>query len=305
MLDLWELLDSKPTLMVAGAFDGLSAVLVETSRFDAVWASGFCISTSRAIPDMSILTVSDLLTRVGEMTGSVSIPIIVDCDEGYGSLTNTLDLVKQLVDMQVQGICIEDNSYPKLNSFLKGGKRSLVSTESFGEKLRAVRNIAPGLVLIARTEALIAGMTVEEAVKRGQFYAESGANLVLLHSDYTTLSEFKILVSKWNCVTPLVAIPTMSPHISFDQLSTLGFRVIIYANQGLRASVYHCEKVLRSIRATGSLSAVHEEIVSMDRLFTLTGTTAYGFRAQNNNANAGEWLCRPISSGQSLSEQVP
>lgn len=267
---LGEALEHKKTLMVAGAFDGLSARLIQRAGFDAVWASGFCISASKSIPDMSVLTATELLDRVAEMLDSTSIPLIVDCDEGYGHLLSTTRLVKQLHSQGVQSICIEDNLYPKINSFYKASQRSLVSTEAFCEKLRAIKDIAPEVVLIARTEALIAGLGLEEAVRRGHAYSQSGADLILLHSAYDELSQYKHLISAWSANTPMIVIPTMSIHAKFADFVQLGFKMVIYPNQPLRASVWLMEKALHELRDTGNPSLISGSMVPMDYIFKLT-----------------------------------
>lgn len=264
-------LESKPSLIVSGAFDGLSARLVERAGFDAVWASGFAISASMGVPDANIMTASELVRKVSELVDAVTIPVIVDCDEGYGALPSTLRLVKQLARQGVQGICIEDNFYPKINSFLEGPERLLASKEAFSAKIRAVKNCVPDVVLIARTEAIIAELGVEEAIERGLHYAELGADCIVLHSKYQTLSQFADLITAWPGVAPLIVIPTLASHVSFADFTKLGFKIVIFANQVFRASLHRMEEVLHTLQHTGIISEIEDKMVSMEHVFQLTG----------------------------------
>jgi phosphoenolpyruvate phosphomutase len=276
VIDLRTILRQGPPLVACGAFDGLTARLVERAGFDGIWASGFCISASKGMPDANVLTMADLIDRVAEMARAVSIPIIVDCDEGYGDSAGTVRLVAGLADVGAQAICIEDNRHPKVNSFLAGGRRSLVPARAHCERLMAVKAAVPDLVLIARTEALIAGLGLDEGLARGRAYAESGADLVLIHSRFTGLGQFRELAASWDGPRPLIVIPTLARGVACDDLAALGFRIVIFANQALRAAVFGIERVLARIRALGCQDAVLGDLSSLDHLFELTGLTADG-----------------------------
>jgi len=255
---------------VGGAYDGLSALLVERAGFDAVWASGFSIAASKCLPDCNVLTGEELVDRVGDMTRAVSIPVIVDCDEGHGELDNTSNLARQLADCGAAGICIEDSEYPKLNSFYGAPGRSLLDFETYARKLHAIRTAAPDVVLIARTESLIAGECLESALARGRQYAEAGADFVLIHSRFTNLDQFQNLASTWKGTVPLVVIPTLAEEVSWLDLRHIGFRMVTYANQALRASVRAQERALQEIRSLSADSAAKSQLVPMEHIFRLT-----------------------------------
>lgn len=259
--------------LVGGAFDGLSASLAERAEFDAIWASGFSISASKCLPDCSVMTPADLVSRVSEMTRAVTIPVIVDCDEGYGELSSTMELVGQLANCGAAGVCIEDSQYPKVNSFYGEPARLLLDAASFARKLRTIRKALPRRILIARTESLIAGEDLNTAVGRGVRYAESGADFVLIHSRYTSLCDFERLARAWTIPVPLVVIPTLAERTSWRDLMSLGFSMVIYANHALRASVLAQEQALSRIRdlpGTGMIS----NLVPMQHIFNLTNLQA-------------------------------
>ena len=114
-------------LRVAGAFDAMSAKLVELNNFDAVWAGSFAISATHALPDASILTMTEFLSVASNMADACSIPIIADCDTGFGGPSNVSHLVKKYESAGIAAICIEDKIFPKQNSLLEDGKQELLS----------------------------------------------------------------------------------------------------------------------------------------------------------------------------------
>lgn len=271
MVSLPELMHSKPTLMASGAYNGLTARLVENAGFDALWASGFSISASMALPDANVITASELVRTVDEMVNSVAIPVIVDCDEGYGALPGTLRLVQQLWKAGAQGICVEDNTYPKVNSFFTAREHLLIHKQHFADKVSAIKQAVPEMMVIARTEALIADLSLDEAIDRGVFYAEHGADCVVLHSRYSELAQYEVMMKSWPCDVPLVVIPTMAPGIKFTDFARLGYKIVIFANQVLRANVLVTEQILQLLHTHGDLSLVQDRLASMQHIFDLAG----------------------------------
>ena len=117
-------------LRVAGAFDAMSAKLVEINNFDAIWAGSFAISATHAVPDASIMTMTEFLQVAKNMVDSCNIPIIADCDTGFGGPSNVSHLVKQYEQAGVAGISIEDKIFPKQNSLLENGKHKLLRSKA-------------------------------------------------------------------------------------------------------------------------------------------------------------------------------
>ena len=116
-------LKEKNILKVAGAFDAMSAKLVEINNFDAIWAGSFAISATHALPDASILTMTEFLSVASTITDACSIPVIADCDTGFGGPSNVSHMVKKYEKAGVAAVCIEDKTFPKQNSLLKNGKQ--------------------------------------------------------------------------------------------------------------------------------------------------------------------------------------
>ena len=120
-------LESQSILKVGGAFDAMSAKLVENSGFDAVWAGSFAISATHALPDASILTMTKFFDVASSMASTCEIPIIADCDTGYGGPSNVRHMVQKYENAGISSICIEDKIFPKENSLLENGRNDLLS----------------------------------------------------------------------------------------------------------------------------------------------------------------------------------
>ncbi|MFQ5573990.1 MAG: isocitrate lyase/PEP mutase family protein, partial [Nitrosopumilaceae archaeon] len=163
-----ELLRSKDFLVLAGAHSGLSAKIAERSGFDGIWASSFEMSALFGLPDSNILSFKDTYDLVKGMLYVTDIPVIVDCDNGYGNAVNVIRTVREYDSLGVAGICIEDNTFPKKCSFYNSKKRELESSKDFSNKISAAKDaqIDKSFFVIARTESFIAGLGLEEALSR-------------------------------------------------------------------------------------------------------------------------------------------
>jgi phosphoenolpyruvate phosphomutase len=267
------LLERSRVALAAGAHDALSAKLAQEAGFDAVWASGFGISAVQAVPDANILTLTEMLDAVRRMADAVDIPVIADCDNGYGNAINVIRTVAEFERAGAAGICIEDNEFPKRCSFYAGVRRDLVATEEHARKIEAAVSARRdrGFVVIARTEALICGLGIDEALERATAYAAAGADAVLVHSKQKDFAELARFAERWDRRTPLVAVPTTYPDVSQQELQAAGFRMAIFANQALRGAIVAMRDVLRRMRETGKVASVEERIVTLEEVYKLVG----------------------------------
>ena len=183
---LRELFKSEGVIRAVGAHDGLSAKLVELNGFDGVWASGFEISASHAVPDANILTMTQYLEAASIMNDAVSIPVVADCDTGYGNSNNVMHMVRKYEAAGIAAVTIEDKMFPKVNSYIPG-RQEWASIAEFVGKILAAKNAqqTKDFMVIARVEALIAGWGQEEALRRAHAYAEAGADAILIHPKLT------------------------------------------------------------------------------------------------------------------------
>ena len=264
-------LRTKPILKVGGAFDAMSAKLVENNGFDAIWAGSFAISATHALPDASIMTMTEFLAVASNMVESCKIPVIADCDTGFGGPSNISHMVKKYETAGIAAISIEDKIFPKQNSLLENGKQELISEKEFVAKIIAARDTKQNkeFMIIARTEALIAGMGVNEALKRANAYEDAGADAILIHSKKDTPNEIFEFSDMWNGNIPLIVVPTSYPSVNLDELISHKIRMVIYANQSLRVAHSAMSRVLQEINKTKSLTEVKEKMSTMEQIFEL------------------------------------
>ncbi|MBI4574740.1 MAG: isocitrate lyase/phosphoenolpyruvate mutase family protein [Planctomycetes bacterium] len=270
---LRALLAGPGAAVAAGAHDGLGARLAEEAGFDAVWASGFELSASRGVPDANVLTMTESLEAARAMDGATRLPIIADCDNGFGNAINVLRTVADYERSGIAAICIEDNAFPKRCSFYSGVRRELVPVEEHVGKIRAAREARrdPDTVLIARTEALIAGLGQAEALGRARAYADAGADAVLVHSRARDFRELAGFLAAWDRPCPVVAVPTTYAATPVAEMARAGVRLVIYANQGLRASVRAVGEAFRALRRGGRADAADDRICTLEEVYRLIG----------------------------------
>lgn len=263
-------------ITAVGAHDALSAQMIDEHGFDAIWVSGFGVSTmSYAMPDANLVTMSEALAAAIRMDAAVNIPVVADCDNGFGGLSNVVRTVREYERAGIAGICIEDNHFPKRNSLYQGSsKRELIPMEEQARRIRAGKNAqeTEEFVFIARVESLIAGHGVTDALRRANAYAEAGADAILIHSKDKTLKEIEAFLSEWQGSAPLVAVPTLFPDFTVEQLHEKGFQMIILANQVMRAAVKAMEETLTVLKRERKAAAVDGAIAPVNTIFDLVKT---------------------------------
>lgn len=269
---LRSLFQGKKIIRVAGAHNALGAKLVERAGFDAVWASGLEISTSHCVPDANILSMTDFLAAASSMNEAVSIPVIADCDTGFGNSNNVMHMVKKYESAGIAAVCIEDKHFPKVNSFISG-RQELAPVSEFVGKILAAKNAqtCKDFMVIGRIEALIAGWGMEEAFRRANAYADAGADAILIHSKSKTANEIKEFAKNWKNRLPLVAIPTTYYSVKAQELEKIGVKMVIYANQGIRASIRAMQETFARIRKDDNTAGIEENITPMQEVFELQG----------------------------------
>ena len=266
-------IQEKQFVKVCGAFDVMSAKLAEMNDFDAVWASGFGISSARALPDAGILTMTELLDAVTFVAEACNIPVIADCDTGYGGPNNVAHLVRKFENAGIAGICIEDKTFPKENSLFKDGKQEMIAKKDFVAKLVAAKNAKRNreFVIIGRTEALIADLGVEEALERATAYEKAGADIIFVHSRKKDPDEIFEFYEKWKGKIPIMAVPTAFPTVTLDELKSRGVQMVVFAHQTTLAAFAAISDVVKQMSKIKSLDDLETKLASMDDLFKLQG----------------------------------
>ena len=268
---LREKLESNSLVKVGGAFDAMSAKLVENAGFDAIWAGSFAISATHALPDASILTMTEFFNVASSMEDACNIPIIADCDTGYGGPSNVSHLVKKYENAGISSICIEDKIFPKQNSLLEGGKNELLPEKEFVAKILAANEAKndKDFLVIARVEALISDLGMNEAIKRADAYEKAGADAILIHSKKNNPDEIFEFCDSWKGNIPLVVVPTSYGSVTINELISHKIKMVIYANQSLRISHKSMFRLLKKMKNAESLDDIDEEISDMSEIFEL------------------------------------
>lgn len=271
-MSIRELIQRDGPVVVGGAHNAISAKLVERAEFDAIWLSSFGVSVAeRALPDANLITLSEMLQVGRNMVAAVDIPVIADCENGYGDINNTIHTVREFERAGVSAVCIDDNQYPKRCSLFDHADRQLIPVAEMVSKIKASKDVqrSEGFMFIARTEAIIAGCEISECVDRSCTYLEAGADMLVIHSK--SWAHLLQVLARVKTTDSLVVIPTMFPEIDLQQLRSAGFKMIIYANQAMRASLKAMEEVLTRLRRTGRSTEVEDDILTLARVHELVG----------------------------------
>lgn len=264
-----------PSRLGAGVYDGLSALLAAKWHFDFLWVSSFCCSAAAGLPDASIIGSEDILAVVRCVRRSVDLPIVVDLDSGYGDSVKVSYVVEAMARAGASALCIEDNPSSKRCSLYDGYDRSLVSIEEHIGRLRAakagVTEARSNCRIIARTEALVAGLGVEEALRRTTAYADAGADAVFIQSLDATGKDVLTFAREWQRRTPIFIAPTRMPQITKKEFFEAGISHMICANQGLRAAHAAMDRTFRILSEAAAPLAVEAEVSKVATVAALVG----------------------------------
>ncbi len=254
------------------AHNGLSAKIVEEAGFAGVWASGLSISAALGVRDSNEASWTQVLEVLEFMSDATTIPILVDGDTGYGNFNNVRRLVRKLCQRRIAGVAIEDKLFPKTNSFIGEGQ-PLADVDEFCGKIKAGKDSQtdPDFCLIARTETLVSGWDVNEALDRAAAYHEAGADGVLVHSKHPTANEVLAFMAQWEHRCPVVIVPTMYYRTPTSVFEDAGIAMVIWANHNLRASIAAMREASRRIFEEQNLTGVEGRIASVKDVFQLAG----------------------------------
>jgi|HubBroStandDraft_1064217.scaffolds.fasta_scaffold69080_3 phosphoenolpyruvate phosphomutase len=263
---------SELPVTLVGVHNALVGRLAERAGFDGGWVSSLEISAVHGLPDRNLLGFAEMCNAARSIALACDLPLVVDADNGYGTLETLTRAIREFSGSGIAGVCVEDNCFPKRNSFLVGGSRNLEEPEEFARKISHAKQAQrdPDFMIIARTEALIAGDGMEAALARAACYADAGADLILMHSRVADGSEAIETARLWDHRVPLVTVPTAFPQLSLRTLGRLGYRMAIYANQLLRATVWGIDQTLAQLRSGEGLAHLDRRIVPMNELLELS-----------------------------------
>jgi 2-methylisocitrate lyase-like PEP mutase family enzyme len=268
--DLRRLFAGEGLLIAPGAYDGLTARLVELAGFSVVYATGAGISNSQlALADVGLITMAEMLDQVRKMTGAVKIPVICDIDTGYGNAVNLYRTVQEFIRAGAAAVQIEDQVSPKKCGHFDGTQ--LIPLDEAALKIRAAVEARgqDDLVIIARTDAIaVAG--IHEALRRARAYHEAGADALFVEAPRT-----RDELAEIGRALPGVKIANIveggrTPIVPAADLSSMGFKVAIYANLVLRSSVKAVQASLQHLRAAGDTSGILDQLITMEERARIT-----------------------------------
>lgn len=256
------------------AHNPLAAKLAEEAGFDGIWGSGFELSASYAVPDANILSMGTHLEMMRSIASVVSVPLIADIDTGFGNAVNVAYVVPQYEAAGASAIVMEDKTFPKDTSLRAEGRQELVRVEEFQGKIEAAVSARRdrNFLVIARVEALIAGLGQEEAIRRGLAYEEAGADAILIHSKQKTPDEILAFVDRWSGKCPLVLVPTAYPQLTETDIKALRkVGIVIYGNHAIRAAVGAMRSIFAQIRKDGGIGQVDGRLPAVKEIIALQG----------------------------------
>ena len=271
---LRELLRGGGVVVAPGVWDGLSARLVARAGFPAAYATGGGIARSMGYPDLGLLSLSEIVSRLANIVEHAGVPVIADADTGYGNALNAQRAVREFERAGVAGLHLEDQTFPKRCGHYDD--KSVVPVVEMAQKLRAARDAMtdPDLVLIARTDAL-AVEGLDAAVERAQAYAAAGADVIFIEAP-VSLEQIEAIARR----VPQPKLINMfqggkTPLVPVARLKALGYQIVIIPSDLQRAAIRAMEDVLAAIARDGSTAALADRMASFTEREAVVDTAGY------------------------------
>ncbi len=272
---LRTLLRGKGIIVLPGVYDCLSAKLAEKAGFQSLLITGAGVSASiLGYPDVGLATMTEVLSQTRNIVRSVGIPVLADCDTGYGNPINVRRTVQEFEDAGVAGLFIEDQAFPKRCGHFEG--KQLISTEEMVQKIKAAIDARKdeNLVLMARTDAR-AVHGLEHAIERAKAYAEAGVDMIFVEAPQSLEELRKIPKS--------IRVPTMAnlveggktPLVSVKDLEEMGFKFASFSGSAQKMAMKAMEELFGILKATGSVNSALGKIASLSERSELLGLPAF------------------------------
>ena len=267
--------NKKGFLTLPGVFDALSARIAEKIGYPAIFQTGYGSAAALlGMPDFGLLNAGETIDNARRIIKSVSIPVIVDIDTGYGNPLNVWRMVRDLEDIGAGGVFLEDQVWPKRCGHMTG--KDVIPTKEYISKLRAAIDArrSKEFVIVARTDAR-ATLGLSEAIQRGIEYYMSGADVIFVEAPLT-LKELREVPSKIDA--PLVANMIeqgITPNLSSHELKRMGYRIAVFPLSGLYSATFALRDVFTELMRTGSTKRSQRRMVTFDDFNRLVGLSGY------------------------------
>ena len=260
-----QLLRKPGAFLMPGAFDALSARLVEELGFPAVYATGAGISNAHlGWADVGLTSFKEVLDAVSRMADVTTVPLIVDADTGFGNAINVIRTVRELERAGVAGVQMEDQVSPKKCGHFTG--KQVIDKDEMVKKIKAALDArqSDDFAIIARTDALAVN-GIEDALERAHAYAEAGADVIFVEAP-TTEEHLRQITASLKGIPLLLNLVEggKTPLISLAEAEELGFKIVLCANTALRAAIKGMRDALKILKEEGSHQNVLDKICSWE-----------------------------------------
>jgi 2-methylisocitrate lyase-like PEP mutase family enzyme len=249
-------------LLLPGAANALAARIIAASDFEAVYITGAGIAnTALGVPDLGLVTLTELVDHVAAISDAVALPLIVDADTGFGNALNLRRAVRLLERAGANAIQIEDQVFPKRCGHFEG--KAVIAAAAMVQKIKAAVDARQDadLLIIARTDArAVEGL--DAAIDRAAAYREAGADILFVEAPQSVAELEAIPARLPGPHLANIVFGGKTPGLPRERLAAMGFSGIVYANAALQAAVAGMSRVLRHLAATGSLAGVEDALAS-------------------------------------------
>ena len=265
------LLKQKSSLLMPGVYDALSAKLAARANFEVIFTTGYSLSaTLLGEPDFGLLTQTEMLAAAQRICGVVEQPVIVDADTGYGNAINVIRTVKELIRAGAAGLFLEDQVWPKRCGHMKG--KAVIPLEEQLKKLTAALEAREGgdLFVVARTDARQA-LGLKEAIRRGVAFKQAGADAVFIEAPETKEEMREIAQAVPGPLVANMIERGVTPLMSPEELSEVGFQMIVWPLAPLYASAKALKEVYGALRAQGTTQGILDRLMPFDEFHEIVG----------------------------------
>lgn len=242
-------MQSAPIMKIPGAHDGMAALVAKRIGFEALYLSGGAYTASRGLPDLGVIHSEEIAVRARDLVRATGLPVLVDIDTGFGGVLNVARTAREMVESKVAAVQIEDQQLSKKCGHLNG--KQLIPVEEMVQKIKVIKEVAPSLVVIARTDAKgVEGL--EAALERSRRYAAAGADAIFPEA-LQDEAEFRRAGTAID--VPLLANMTefgRTPYYTAEQFAEWGFQMVIYPVTSLRVAAKAYERVFTEIMEKGT-----------------------------------------------------
>jgi 2-methylisocitrate lyase-like PEP mutase family enzyme len=263
--NLRNLLEQDQLIQAPGAYDALTAKIVGSLGFPAVYMTGYGASVSRlGMPDLGFLTMTEMVQNAGHMADAVGIPLIADADTGYGNPMNVFRTIRAYEKAGVAAVHLEDQVWPKRCGHMAG--KMVIPAEDMAAKIRAAVDARqdPDFLIIARTDALAVN-GLEDAVNRARMYEEAGADVLFVEAPQTR-EQMEQIPRMLEGAPLLINLAPLTPNLSARELWEMGYRLAIYPGVCLAPAMAAVTAEVKKLRETGKPSDFSEWFQSFTEL---------------------------------------